>query len=414
VRALFVGQCHPATPHVCGVRLREFATALARRGHQVVTLTEPLDPTGPGDGADGIAARLAAHDWSTPFTVAAGRAPAPLLGRLHEGRLPAGLRQGVVATAFVFRGGVFADWRAGCREAGAALARTFRPEIAWGTFGVSDAWNVARDAAREAGCPWVADLKDNWDNFIPKGLRGWLARRYADAAHLTVLSEAHREIATRRFPVPATVVNSGFARPAADSPPPSDEDDGAFRILAAGSIYDGRAMAAIVAGIAAWLEGRQAAAPVEIDYCGGDHARMGALLEPLAGRCRTRARPFVPPARLSALEARASVIVYPRHPPMLYHHKFMESLASGRPIVCLPAESAECQAIAQRVGGALFSCDSAAEVAAALTAVEAGGRPALDRAALEAYSWDAQAVVLEGVFRSVVGKATAAAVPAGR
>ena len=43
MRAVLINHCHPDTPHICGVRLREFAASLAARGHQVVLLTTPLE-----------------------------------------------------------------------------------------------------------------------------------------------------------------------------------------------------------------------------------------------------------------------------------------------------------------------------------------------------------------------------------
>ncbi|MHA1108506.1 MAG: hypothetical protein ACTSQV_05235, partial [Alphaproteobacteria bacterium] len=210
MRMVFVNQCHPDTPHVCAVRLREFAAAMARRGHRVVVLTETLQGKSGGDAGGDFAQRLAGHDWGAPLHMACGRARSPLLERLHQGELPCGLRQAVVAGHFVLRGGVFAHWNAGSGEAIAALAHSFRPEMVWATFGCTDAWNIARRLAAFAGCPWVADLKDNWENFIPFGLRRVMARRYGDAAHFTVLSEVHAEVAAARFGVSATVIYSGI------------------------------------------------------------------------------------------------------------------------------------------------------------------------------------------------------------
>ena len=87
---------------------------------------------------------------------------------------------------------------------------------------------------------------------------------------------------------------------------------------------------------------------------------------------------------------------------MLYHHKFIEYLATGRPVLCFPGESAECTSIARQVNGPLFSCDTMADVGYAQSTIEAGRYPALDRRGLEAYSWDAQAEVLDRVFRSAL------------
>ncbi len=398
MRAVFVNQCHPALPHVCAVRLREFAGAMAGRGHRVVLLTEVLEAGMNGCSADEIQERLAGHDWKTPLHLACARTPAPLLERLHTGRLPYGFRQGVVGASFVLRDGVFSHWRRGSQETAAVLARAFGPDIVWGTFGNTDAWNIARDLARHAGCPWVADMKDNWENFIPFGLRAHLAGRYADAGQFTALSAAHAGIVESRFGRPATVVYSGFPN---DVPQIPEGSDG-FRILATGSIYDGQALTAIIRGIGAWLGGRSSESPVEFRYFGDDHERVRAIAAALEGRCRIRVEDVIALPALRIEEARASVIVYPRDPPMRYHHKFMEYLSTGRPVLCLPGETEECRTIAREISGPFFSCDSVTDVTDALGAIAAGIYPALDRNRVNEYSWDAQAEVLEGVFRTVI------------
>ncbi|MEQ8194342.1 MAG: hypothetical protein RIB59_07620, partial [Rhodospirillales bacterium] len=70
MRAVFVNHCHPDCPHVCGTRAREFASALAERGHQIVLLTETLKPDDPAPDPVDFNAALAAHDWSRPFVLA--------------------------------------------------------------------------------------------------------------------------------------------------------------------------------------------------------------------------------------------------------------------------------------------------------------------------------------------------------
>ncbi len=397
MRAVFVNQCHPETPHVCAVRLRGFARALAAKGHRVVLLTECLGGAVAATDRRGLADRLAGHQWEEVFHVGCPPAAAPLLGRLHDGRLPWGLRQATVAASFVFAGGVFAHWRRASRPSVAHLARSFRPEIVWGSFGITDAWNIARDLAGAAGCPWIADLKDNWDNFVPFGLRQLLPGRYRDAAHMTALSDAHAGIGRRRFGLDTTTVYSGFPLDSLQRPV-ADPDDGVFRIVSAGSIYDGEALKTLIAGIGGWLAKRAATTPVEFHYRGGDRGRVAALAAPLAGRCTVDTRPFVAADELHALQRHAAVNVYPRYAPMLFHHKFVECLATGRPIICVPSETAECRRIAKDTGTALYSCDSAGEIENALCAIDGRRMPPADVGRLARYSWERQADVLGNVF----------------
>lgn len=400
MRAVFVNQCHPETPHVCAVRMRSFARALAVKGHRIVLLTECLGDEAAGSGPRDLTERLARHRWDEFFHVGCRPAAAPFLERLRDGRLPWGVRQATVAASFVFAGGVFAHWRRASQSAVAELARSFRPEIVWGTFGVTDAWNIARDLARMAECPWVADLKDNWNNFIPFGLRGYLAGRYRDAARMTALSEAHASIGRARFGLDTTTVYSGFPLRALQGPVP-DADDPAFRIVSAGSIYDGEAFKTLIAGVVGWLSKRASKTPVEFLYCGGDNSRVAALTAQLAGRCKVDVRPFVVADDLNAHQRRATVNIYPRYRPMLFHHKFIECLSAGRPIICLPGEMAESRRIAEETGITLFSCNGAGEVENALAAIAARRWPRADASRLARYSWEQQADVVTQLFASV-------------
>ncbi|WP_096700113.1 hypothetical protein [Magnetospirillum sp. 15-1] len=58
MRAVFVSHLHPETNHVGAVRVREFAQAMARRGHRIVLLTQSLTPRDPAPDPDGLAAAL--------------------------------------------------------------------------------------------------------------------------------------------------------------------------------------------------------------------------------------------------------------------------------------------------------------------------------------------------------------------
>ncbi len=391
MRAVFVNHCHPQMDHVCALRMGSFAEAMAEKGHRIVVLSGPL---GTGHTNVSIAdhrRRLAAHDFSKPYLLPCKPMPAPLLERLRRGRLPGGLSQAVVAAEYLIRGGVFNDWRRAAGPAVHMLAAEFAPDVVWATFGNTDAWNIARGLAALAGCPWVADVKDNWDHYIPYPLRGWLAGRYAGAARFTALSQSHAELVTRRFGAPARVIYSGFGKP-------QEVANDQFRIVVSGSIYDGRALAVMVEGVVAWMDREPPGEPVEICYFGNDYRLAETVLATMGGRCKVVVRHWLEPEELAPLLGRATVILEPRHPPMLYHHKFGGYMASGRPVICLPGGTAECRGIARDINAPLFSCDTATEVTAAMRSIAAGNYPTPDKNRLAAYSWSRQAAALEDIL----------------
>lgn len=401
MRAVFVNHCHPDTPHVCAVRLREFASAMAARGHRIVLLTATLAPGDAGDDPAALPAALAAHDWTKPFRLACQPVAAPLTERLQAHRVAPPLSKAVALWCYIAKGGVFWTWTAGSQPFWARLARDFRPDVVWATFGNVDALNIARGIAGASACPWVLDIKDPWDAFIPAPIRAAVARRYADAAALTALSESHRDGAAARFALPATVIYSGIAADRFNRAKPPD--DGVFRLLVSGSIYDARDLARLVETLAGWLQRTGRGSATEFVYAGGDHGRVAEAVARLGGACQARVLPTVGADALAALHAGASANLYIKGRATPFHHKLLELLAAGRPIICHPAETDESARIAAEVGGRLYSCADAAALDAAFDGVRAGtgGPISLDRTALSRYTWAAQAARLEDVFASV-------------
>ena len=395
MKAVFVNHCHPEMPHVCGLRLGRFASAMAGRGHRVVLICEAFprgsacpDPAVLGD-------TLAGHDWAAPFVL-----PWPPMGhrRAAEARtgvLPAGWRHLVIGASFAFDNGMFGDWQAGAARYFPALVSDFGPDVVWSTFGNTDAWAIAQALAGRAKCPWVADFKDNWSAFLPAGFAGLMARRFGDAAQMTVLSEGHCDEADRWFNIRKTVLYSGVdAVSGGASPAP-------FRILLAGSVYDGRNLARLIGGIRRWLEtGR--ASDVEFVYAGNDGDRVADAARPLDGLCRVIVHGFIGLPDLAALQSGAAVNVYVQNDRNIFHHKCLELMAAARPVIALPDESGETRRLAGEAGCSLFVCADPDQVVDALEVIESGTLPPPDPEALDAFTWARRAETLEAVLSAAV------------
>lgn len=399
--AVLINHCHPDTPHVCATRMTRFAEALAGLGHRIVLLTETLSADDPPPVVDSLAADLDAHDWSRPFVIACPPRGHALIRRARVGELPAGLRQAVVLGGYLFQGGMFADWGAGAAPALPELARRFRPDIVWATFGNTEAWNIARRLAALAGCPWVADLKDNWSAFLPSGLADLVSRRYRDAALMTVFSLNHCDEADRWFPQTKTVVYSGFDKLAADRgvEPACGRP---FRMTLTGSVYDPQALEAFVDGLYGWLTAR-GRGEVVFSYAGHDGAAVSAATARLDGLCRRDIHAYMPLEKLVVLQCTSTVNLYIRNPRCLFHHKVLELFAAGRSVLSFPGESREVVNLAREVSAGLFSCESGEAVAEALDIIDDNPPPPPISERLQAYSWAGQGRNLADVFDRVIG-----------
>lgn len=410
VRAVFVNHCHPDVPHVCAMRARELARALAARGHRIVLLTETLTPDEAGIHPAALAPALAIHDWSRPYVLAVRpRAAAPTRA-LQRHRLAPPLSQAMVAWCYVVRGGVFWTWTAASRPFWPVLVRAFAPEVTWATFGNVDALDIARGIAQAATCPWVLDLKDPWDGFVPPLFQHRVARRYRDAAAVTALSQAHAHAAARWFGK-ATVVYSGIGEallaPRGEEAPPAGER----RLVLTGSVYDDTDLDTLMGAVAEFLAGRKGDTPSwALVYGGGDYGRVARAAQAVRDLCRTDIRPWIAGHELAALRAGAVANLYVKGRSTPFHHKLLELLAAGRPVICHPEESEEARRIAGEAGVPFYSCSDRTALCAALAqvadAAAVGAGFAVDRRALARYTWEVQAAILERVLEEARRKRT--------
>lgn len=397
MRLIFINHCHPDMPHVCGLRFGRFADAMAARGHQVVLLTENY----PRDATTVTAAQLtdglATHDWSTPYVLACSLIGHENARRAREGRLATPWRQIAIGRSYLINNGMFADWQSGAGDYLPVLVSEFRPDAIWATFGNTDAWAIARALARRAGCPWVADFKDNWTAFIPPGLRNLMAHRFRDGAHMTVLSEGHCDEADPWFSVMKTVIYSGVD--AIDFKP---VDSAVFRITLAGSIYDRDRLTALVSGIEKWLAS-DARAKVDFRYAGNDTEMAMAATASLDGKCRRTMLGYIDNASLAEIQAASNVNLYVHNERCIFHHKALELVAAGRPIISYPDETCETRNVAAEVGASLFVCADPQEVTDALKVIAEGVLPVPAPENLKTFTWAHRAEALEAVFERVTG-----------
>lgn len=401
MRLVFVNHCHPETPHVCAIRMREFAAAMAGRGHQVVLVTSSLGDR-PGTGLPGnLGAALAAHDWTRPFLLETPPSGFSAIARARQHGIGYGIGKVLLAASYFCGSGVYPDWRAAVRPHLQILARGFRPEAVWGTFGNTSSWVIARDIARAAGCPWVADLKDHWESFIPRQFRSLLAGRFADAAAMTAFSGEHRDTVQRWFDRDAAVVYSGV-------------DPALFRTVAApggdvvtltGAIYDRASLDGLIGGIRFFAESlpEMRRAKLLFRYAGHDRAEVEAASAALDGLVACDIRGQQPLADWAGILSGARVNCYVKSG-VTFHHKLFDLLAAGVPVLTLPPETGEAMEIADAVVGTLLGAHDPAGVADILKRVvgEPAGR---NETAADSLSWAGRAGALEAVLQSVIGEA---------
>ncbi len=394
-RLVFINHTPPNSGDVSSLRMTRFAETFAERGDQVLLLT----CTQSGDGLSLEQADQRLHD-SRPgtMTVLTCRPrEAAWATKARTGQLPTPLRLAVIATHYALGGGMFPDWRKGAAAYLPSIITIFNPEIVIGTFGNTDTWRIAQTLARRSNTPWVADMKDNWGAFLPKGFAKLTAQRFADTAHLTVYSKAHLAEANRWFRGEKTVVYSGYDHLTTTNDGAASEPG---KVTLIGSIYDGTAANIALRGLANWQSSRSQ--DVTLSYAGHDGDRIAAMAATLAPDISVEILGSLPPNELSARMQRSMANVYTVNPSSLFQQKPLELLAAGRPVIAVPGEGLEAHEIAREIGGKLTDAASPEAFADALSEIEGTPFPAVDLEALNAYTWARQADILSGVIARIL------------
>jgi hypothetical protein len=404
MRLVFVNHAHPDLPHVSGMRLGYFAREMAKRGHQVVLLTATLpDATDGATAGDRLSTRLREHDWTTPVVVAVKPRRRRVLDAIRHRGVPSLLRRALTLSQFLFHGGMFADWQLAAKSVAAQLAREFRPDLVWGTFGNTSSLVLSQSLARRAGCPWLMDIKDQWTNFVPAGLRRLTAWRLRDAAGWTSNAQRHHIVASRWLRQPRSrVIYSGVAHafyaPCQERPPATHD------LLLAGSTYNAAALREYLAAVAQWMtelpEGDRET--LRFVYAGSDARQVTQALRDMPLSCETMVYGQLPIAEFAKLARNAVVNTFICTSTMTgFHHKLLELLVCGRPIVCFPDSSEENRLFASQIDCTFASCASQDDVRRALAGVWAGRTTRSLTTTQPAWRWSDRAAELEQFFQSI-------------
>lgn len=405
LRVLIVNHCHPATPHVCATRAREFANALARRGNPVLLTAEARDGADVWESAAALEGGIRDHDWSVPLVVACRPVAGMRVAKARQGLL--GPISGPLTVAWVYLrdGTVFPDWTAGTAPYAGTMATAFRPDIVWAIFGNTGAWVIGREIATAAGCPWVMDVKDSWPRFVPAGLRGIVANRFGDAAGATAFSRAHGAEVADWFGRSADVVYSGIPDSFLHGTVRASGDS--FVVLLTGAVRPRAALDTFVEGLATWAATLDAVdrSRISFAYFGADGDAVDASARRLGEIVPVTIHGFRPLDELRQAMLGAGINVYIRSDEVPFHHKVFEVLSAGRSILCVPGEDDEANGIAARLGLSIGGAKTTDDVRHALArAWTARYRSPPSPSGLAAYTWDAQAEILEAALRRAAGK----------
>lgn len=391
MNVLLVNPSHPAVKHISGVRAWRFASELAARGHRVILLTA----AGP-DGSLTAGADLREHDWAVPYVLV----PAQLAEATSRLR-PALLRRVETGLRMVTSGGYQGAWSNVAVATMRNIGGAFRPNVIWATYGKMEAVLLAKRLARHFQAPWVLDLKDNWELYVPKGLRRLMAWRTRGWARLTANGELTADQGAKWQRMRPSLIYSGVDNVFLQRHPAPANLGGCVALNLIGGLYFDRPLEVLMQGIARWAVARPAGAlPIHVHYFGVDSARFLSAAPHLTDRVEYSAAGYVDSTTLSAACQHALANAYIGHPGT-FHHKTLELLAAGRPLLVCPGERDESRRLTAQVAGQLVEADTPEAIAQACQRLEAIWQPSsqpLPNPRCERFAWAAQTELLEKVL----------------
>lgn len=410
MRAVFVNYSHPDTSHVSALRAASFAAALTELGHQIVLLTKTLNDADRGAAVPGFRRGLQTHDWKTPLQVGVRVPLSQPVARTARIGLVDPLRKAVTARDLLWNGGVYRDWVAGASRFVTVLANEFKPDVVWAIFLPTDTLVVAKQVAREALCPWIIDFKDAWRWRLPGIARGILAQRFQGADGYTANSEYSADQASPWFRRRPEVVYDGISE-AFLGAGSEGETCHHQRIVLVGSVYRYEYLVEFLSGFRNWLlelsEGTRS--DIEFAYAGCDGTVVAECTRHLEldRLCRVTIKGYLPLRDLARLCRRAAVNAY-LWLPTGFHHKVLDLLACGRPVIAFPGEHEEAKVLAKRIGGILVICKNGQELSSCLSDVmfaPPGSRFVESAHPADEFSWQSQGTRLARTFSGLANTA---------
>jgi len=385
VRLVFVNNAHPLTPHVSGMRLYQFAIAMARRGHQVVLLTG-ASPDGRAAVAD-LHASLIEHDWSRPLVVSVPPRADKWLDSIRSGRIPALLRRAMTAWQFIAHGGVFSDWTQAAMPIASRLATEFQPDLVWATFGNTSNLTLGQFLAGHARCPWVADVKDNWTAFVPAGLRRLMAFRFRGADGLTSNAEHHLNVAGNWLRQTRTaVIYSGVSDAFYTVRQARQQGAREKFVLLVGSTYSTVALTQFISAFKRWRASAADRAHIRLHYAGSDASKVRAAIESAGLTGSAVVHEQLALSKLAYQSRQAAAVCY-LWAPFGFHHKLLELLVAGSPVISYPGEHAESQRLASSCVTPFFACKDVDQLMAAFDQTLTGNAVVVANEAPPSWRW---------------------------
>ena len=389
-RIVIVNELHPNEKRIGCVRMRELADAFNRLGCATLLLTMDHSTQSTAIPAAKVNAIIQQHLFTSRLDIACINKTSFLQRFIQSKKTPAIFRKMAIMLGYTIFHGIMRSWSLSAKPYLKPIATAFQPDIVMGTFGNTNTLLIAQRLAKLANCPWILDIKDPWNYFIPTPFKRYVARRFQDACLIITLADFYWNDVSRWFgSLPHQTIYSGFPLSLLHHQKNCDSD-APFRLFIIGSCYDAAMLERMMQGITLFLD--TLSKPCEIHYAGPGDAEIEPYFNIFKKKVACINHGLIAQSIFFSLAQQAAVLMY-IHSDETFHHKSTELLAFKKPIICVPREHAEAIQLASEAKIPLHICQNAEDVMNALQ--NCFTHPIdlhhINDEAISKLSWDAQA-----------------------
>jgi glycosyltransferase involved in cell wall biosynthesis len=253
------------------------------------------------------------------------------------------------------------------------------------------------------------DVKDSVFAFLPKTMRALVARQYQRCSAVTVNSQLLLSSARFLTGKQATVVYSGvdsafYGGESGRVRPRGEESQ--FVITLTGSLRSSVRLREFLIGCQRLRDRLAGKRNVQIVYAGHERANIEAMCKVLGIYGWIRFEDYLPTGALASLVRSADVNSYISAARAGFHHKFLELVSAGKPVIAYGGELEESLQLSNGVAAVVFDPAGPTALDVAFCSILGlGRRDTHHREPIAKFGWDEQARHLEAVFRRAIEEA---------
>jgi len=364
---IIINYHHPEENIVGAIRTREFSRYLAAQGHKVMVISRGVSAS--------LNKNIGLHKWNEPFYLGVTYEENVFVDRARKGKGRRIINKFILAYAHFVFGGSYMEWEKEVKSTRVKeLIIKFQPDCIWAIFGSTNCVSIGNWICTFTKAHFFIDIKDPW-MYVPAVFRIFLNQRInGKIKGITTNSHMQWEKARMYFPnVSHCVVYSGCNTKWIKELRPEKNTDHSFVIHLVGSVYSTNDLQNFFLTLGNWagaLKKSNHDMQLCFEYSGinpdivDDHVYLLSDHFKILVHGQVSHQAFLKRCKSATINCYMWTATR-----SLFHHKTIELMACGKPIISYPGEWDETIQIGKECNAVFFSCKNQTELFDSIEAI---------------------------------------------